>query len=148
MIGRPIHRFAILLSCCIVAYIILVPNHRISPNLVALNLLFLGLLAWLLFEASMRIRDHLHNHEAWEKVKSEPSKWGEIFILLFAPSKDAEGLMGDLEEIFNREFAHGMSRGRVRFRYWGRLLRSVGPALLTKLKNYGLLGLILAWLRR
>jgi hypothetical protein len=126
MIGRPSHRLLILFCCSVVAYITadLSPSHRTPPGLVALNLLFLGLPAWCIFEVGMAIQNHLRNHGTASKVRLEPSKWGEFFILLFAPKEYAEGLMGDLEEIFNRELATGMSRRRVLFRYWGRLFRA------------------------
>jgi len=142
-------RLVILLSCCLLACVAsyLDPYRSISPKIVALNLLFLGLPTWLSFEVIIGIYDHIRNHEAWEKVRPEPSKWGEFFILVFAQKKDAEALMGDLAELYDRELATGMSRRRVRARYWGRLVKSIFPEVWAKLKNFGLIGLLLAWLR-
>jgi hypothetical protein len=107
----------------------------------------LGLPTWLLFEVGIAIYDYIRNHDAWAKVRPEPSRWGEFLILVCAQKKDSEVLMGDLAELHERELATGMSRRRVQARYWGRLLKSIIPEVWIKLKNFGLIGLILAWLR-
>jgi len=117
---RWFNRLASLLTCCLLAYLVsyLDPNRNTSPSKVALNLLFLGLPIWLCFEAGLRTYNRIRNHEAWEKVRPEPSKWGEFLILIFAQKKDAEALMGDLAEMYDREIKGGLSRRRAQFRYW------------------------------
>ncbi|MFZ3326497.1 MAG: hypothetical protein WA231_11630 [Methylocella sp.] len=76
------------------------------------------------------------------RVKCEPPSWGEFLILVFAQKRDSEGMIGDLAELFYRDLASGISLRRVRIRYWGRVLKSIGPQMWTKAKNIGLIGLI------
>lgn len=77
------------------------------------------------------------------RVNSEPPSWGEFLILVFAQKRDSEGMIGDLAELFYRDLASGISLRRVRVRYWGRVVKSIGPQMWTKAKNIGLIGLIL-----
>jgi hypothetical protein len=72
----------------------------------------------------------------------------EVLLCIFARAKDREALMGDFEELFERDCASGMPRSRANARYWARVFNSVGPQICQFVKRVGLLGLIAAAFRR
>jgi hypothetical protein len=81
----------------------------------------------------------------------EPPGLAEILLCIFARTtrtKDIDALAGDFEERFARDCASGMSRRRAVRRYWGHVVRSIGPQMCQALRRLGWLGLIAAFLRR
>lgn len=77
-----------------------------------------------------------------------PPQLAELLVCVFARAKDIDGLMGDLQERFERDSAAGMSQHRAKTRYWGRVARSLLPQMWQFAKRIGLYGLIASSLRR
>jgi hypothetical protein len=75
-----------------------------------------------------------------------PPRLAEFLLCIFARTKDIEALMGDFEELFERDCTSGTHRRAV-IRYWARVIRSVGPQMWQAVKRVGWLGLIAAALR-
>ena len=80
--------------------------------------------------------------------RTEPPWLAESLLCIFARAKDIDALMGDLEELFARDCASGMSQRRAVARYWARVLRSIGPQIWQAIKRIGWAGLIAAVLRK
>jgi hypothetical protein len=72
----------------------------------------------------------------------------EFLLCIFARTKDIETLMGDFEELFERDCAAGMPRRRALTRYWARVIRSIGPQMWQAIRRIGVLGLLAAAFRR
>jgi hypothetical protein len=77
-----------------------------------------------------------------------PPLLAETLLCVFARAKDIDALMGDFEELFDRDREAGMSQSRAKVRYWARVLRSTGPQMWQAAKRVGWLGLIAAVMRR
>jgi hypothetical protein len=81
----------------------------------------------------------------------EPPWLAEILLRIFARTacaKDIEALMGDFEELFERDCASAMSQRRAVGRYWARVIRSIGPQMMQAVRRLGWLGLTMAAFRR
>jgi hypothetical protein len=70
-----------------------------------------------------------------------PPAIGEALVVLFCSRNRVDAVMGDLEERFNEEVAAKGER-RARLLYWARVLRSIGPLLLVKIRHAGILAAI------
>lgn len=77
-----------------------------------------------------------------------PPPLAELLLCMFARGKDIDAIMGDFEEYYERDCANGINLRRAKFRYWGRVARSIGPQVWQTIKRLGLFGLIAAVLRR
>jgi hypothetical protein len=60
--------------------------------------------------------------------KSEPPIIAESLLIMFAPARRADHVIGDLEERFTRE-CEELGRRRAVCRYWARTLHSLWPLL-------------------
>ena len=84
---------------------------------------------------------------AKENSKSIPPALGESLIVLLCPKNRIEAVLGDLEERFTADEARKGTK-RARLLYWMRVLRSVGPLALTKVRKLGLYAMVVEIGRR
>jgi hypothetical protein len=72
---------------------------------------------------------------------SSPPAIGEALIEMLAPRRRVDAISGDLAERFAEEsVAKGERRAKLLF--WARVLRSVGPLLWVKIRNGGIVAMI------
>lgn len=76
-----------------------------------------------------------------------PPGLGEALIVLLAPKNRVDPQLGDLAERFAEDVSE-KGRRRAKLLYWARVLRSVCPLLWTKVRNAGLLAVVLELGRR
>jgi hypothetical protein len=76
-----------------------------------------------------------------------PPRLGEALLLLFCRSDLADAVAGDLQEKFDADIRNVGLR-RAKFRYWIRVVRSVGPLIFARLRNWGLFAAALEYGRR
>jgi hypothetical protein len=71
-----------------------------------------------------------------------PPWLAEALIQLLAPKKTVQHLLGDLQEMYKKNFTRfGKSRaGRL---YWAQVLRSIGPDLWRRVKKLGLIAFLI-----
>jgi hypothetical protein len=91
---------------------------------------------WLPSEAHLHIREHEYP-AAPEKVHVNPPGLGEALLVIFAPKRRVDAMLGDLAERFNDDVEEkGLKRARLL--YWARVLQSIGPMLWTKVRKAGI----------
>jgi hypothetical protein len=81
------------------------------------------------------------------KATKLPPVLGEALILMLCKKTRAEAVLGDLQERFEGDVA-SVGRHRAQCRYWFRTLRSVGPLLMAKLRNWGAIAALVELGRR
>ncbi len=84
---------------------------------------------------------------AFKHERDLPPKLGEGLLLLVCRSDLADAIAGDLQEKFKADIRDDGLR-RAKFRYWIRVLRSVGPLAVSRLRNWGLFAAALEYGRR
>jgi hypothetical protein len=88
-----------------------------------------------------------NSNEAPAAARVNPPFFAEWLITLLMPSRRADGLLGDLEEKFNRNVkARGLRQAQ--WLYLAEVLRSIFPILWTKAKKLGLIAVIAEMWRR
>ena len=83
------------------------------------------------------------------KVRKEPGTppvLAELFISFLAPKNSAQGLLGDLQEMFQKN-AERYGAKQARRRYWIEVVRSFVPLLWQWLKRIGLFTFLIDYLR-
>lgn len=84
--------------------------------------------------------DHQFPGEFAEQ-KSPP--WlAETLIQLLAPKKTVQHLLGDLQEMYEKNFAR-FDKSRAGRLYWAQVLCSIGPDLWRRVKKLGLIALLI-----
>lgn len=76
-----------------------------------------------------------------------PPRAGEALLLLFCRHDLADAIAGDLEEKFDKDCISA-GRRRAVFRYWIRVIRSAGPLIFARLRNWGLFAAAVVYGRR
>jgi hypothetical protein len=76
-----------------------------------------------------------------------PPKLGEALLLWFCRNDLGDAIAGDLQEKFAADILSAGPR-RARFRYWIRVIGSVGPLMFARLRNWGLFAAALEYGRR
>jgi hypothetical protein len=83
----------------------------------------------------------------FKQERELPPKFGEGLLLLFCNSDLADAIAGDLQERFEADI-RGAGFRRAKFRYWMRVLKSVGPLIFSRIRNLGLFAAALEYGRR
>jgi hypothetical protein len=78
---------------------------------------------------------------------ASPPAVSEFLFSLFGPKDRIDSMLGDLEELFHSDLEAGNAR-RARWRYRGRVWRSLGPLIFNKLKNWGFFAFVFEICRR
>jgi hypothetical protein len=65
-----------------------------------------------------------------------PPAVAEFLLALLGPRDRVDTMLGDLQEIFERDCV-ALGRRRASLRYWGQALRSILPLLIARLRNWG-----------
>jgi hypothetical protein len=114
-----------------------------SPLMAALFFMFFAMVFSVGVSAGVRAFSRLPSSEA--VPTTDPPGLAEWLVALIVPRADA--MLGDLEERFQRNV---VSRGlqRARALYWAEALRSIGPVLWMRAKQFGVLALIAEIWRR
>lgn len=76
-----------------------------------------------------------------------PPGLAEAIVVLFGPKRRVDAILGDLTERFNEEIVQKGSK-RARLLFWARVVRSVGPLFLAKIRKAGLFVVIYEFGRR
>jgi hypothetical protein len=79
--------------------------------------------------------------------RSGPPALSEFLLSLFGPKDRVESMLGDLEERFHSDL-ETVSAKRARWRYRGRVWRSLGPLIFNKLRSLGFFAFVLEVCRR
>jgi hypothetical protein len=82
-----------------------------------------------------------------KEERTLPPKAGEALLLLFCSRHLADVIAGDLQERFEADVQNAGLR-RAKFRYWIRVVRSAGPLIFARLRNWGLFAAALEYGRR
>jgi len=78
---------------------------------------------------------------------TNPPGLAQFLARLLSPKEHGETILGDLQEIFQRD-CKAFGRRRARLLYWSGTIRSVGPLVFTKLRNWGLFAAVIEYGRR
>jgi hypothetical protein len=78
---------------------------------------------------------------------ANPPALSEFLFSLLGPKDRVDSMLGDLEEFFRIDL-ETVSEARARWRYRGRVWRSLGPLIFNKMKNWGFFAFILEIGRR
>jgi hypothetical protein len=70
-----------------------------------------------------------------------PPGFGDFLIVMFAPKRRVDFILGDLTERFADEVG-AIGRRRAQLRFWGRVLRSIWPLLWVKIRKGGFLAIL------
>jgi hypothetical protein len=80
------------------------------------------------------------------KERATPPVLAELFISIMAPKNSAQGLLGDLQEMFEKNAErHGAKQARRK--YWIEVARSFGPLLWQWLKRVGFFTVLIDYFR-
>lgn len=85
---------------------------------------------------------HDSDHRLSDVVEPKGPPWlAETLVQLLAPKKTVQHLLGDLQEMYEKNCVrYGKSRaGRL---YWAQVLRSIGPGLWCRVKKFGLIAFL------
>jgi hypothetical protein len=85
-------------------------------------------------------RIYTNRRVIWPKSEDahvNPPGLGEALLIIFAPTRRADAMLGDLAERFNDDVEKkGLKRARLL--YWARVLRSIGPMIWAKVRKAGI----------
>jgi hypothetical protein len=81
------------------------------------------------------------------RSEPEPPAISEFLLSLFGPKDRVDSMLGDLEERFHSDL-ETVSAKRARWRYRGRVWRSLGPLIFNKLRSLGFFAFVLEVCRR
>jgi hypothetical protein len=85
--------------------------------------------------------DHLLFSDEVAEAASPP-RLAEALFQLFAPKKTVQHLLGDLQEVFEKNCAR-FGKARARRLYWAQVLRAIGPGIWRRVKKLGLIGILI-----
>nr|WP_249804139.1 permease prefix domain 2-containing transporter [Bradyrhizobium sp. 193] len=89
--------------------------------------------------------DLLQAHSKRRKAATPPIL-AELFISFLAPKNSAQGLLGDLQELFQKN-AERYGTKQARQKYWIEVARSFGPLLWQWLKRVGFFTVLIDYFR-
>lgn len=94
----------------------------------------------------VRINKLQSNIARREREFATPPMLAELFISFLAPKNSAQGLLGDLEEMFQKN-ADRYGAKQARRKYWMEVARSFGPLLWQWLKRIGFFTVLIDYFR-
>jgi hypothetical protein len=80
------------------------------------------------------------------KERATPPVLAELFISFLAPKNSAQALLGDLQEMFEKN-AERYGAKQARWKYWIEVVRSFGPLLWQWLKRVGFFTVLIDYFR-
>jgi hypothetical protein len=92
----------------------------------------------------MVLSEHVDGSARIGSTADDPPPIAEFLIALFARGKDRGALLGDLQEKFMLAIKRGWSKPRAQRMYWAETLRAIGPLAVLKLKQLGVIALVLS----
>lgn len=71
-----------------------------------------------------------------------PPRFAETLVQLFAPKRTVQHLLGDLQEVFEKN-CNRFGKARARRLYWAQVLRAIGPGIWRRIKRLGLIAFLI-----
>jgi hypothetical protein len=87
--------------------------------------------------------DEDHLFFAGEFVEPEsPPQFAETLVQSLAPKRTVQHLLGDLQEVFEKN-CNRFGEARARRLYWAQVLRAIGPGIWRRIKRLGLIAFLI-----
>lgn len=77
-----------------------------------------------------------------EIQQPSPPQLAEALFSMLAPKKTVQHLLGDMQEIFEKNCAR-FGKARAKRLYWTQVLRAIGPGLWRRVKKLGFIGILI-----